>query len=432
MANVYISLLGTNDYLPCNYIFEGFRKLGVRFVQEATIELCCRDWTAGDSILIFTTDEAYKKNWVNNGHKDRNGNTLQREGLESRLKLIESRAPVKRVSIPEGKDQAEIWQIFQILFNNLGNNDRVVFDVTHAFRSIPLLIMVVLHYAKVMKDAKLEGIYYGAFEALGSDARNMDEHERNAPIFDLTAFDWLLDWVLAVDLFRTAGHALRASQVARTQAAAMGKLGEELESLSTQLARVSSDFATCRGPDLSMDIRVLKERIAACPESHIIPPFKELLGLLSRHLEPFDGHDALDGIRAARFCLDHNLIQQGYTILEETMISYFVNRVGGNPVNISHRQIASSAVTIFRNKWDQEQWTGKTAENPDLTRKYLSFFERSPDLANIFGDIAKPRNDLSHAGYSRKKKGEPEIDFCSDLAALIAEAEATVLRLEGS
>ncbi|MBU0698719.1 MAG: TIGR02221 family CRISPR-associated protein, partial [Proteobacteria bacterium] len=73
MARVYLSFLGTNDYLSCCY-FKNDKKLeNVRFVQQATLKFFCDDWTLEDRILIFTTDEAYRKNWLNDGHQDHEG-----------------------------------------------------------------------------------------------------------------------------------------------------------------------------------------------------------------------------------------------------------------------------------------------------------------------------------------------------------------------
>lgn len=54
MARVYLSFLGTNDYLACTY-YTGDREVeNVRFVQEATLGLYCRKWTPDDRIIIFT------------------------------------------------------------------------------------------------------------------------------------------------------------------------------------------------------------------------------------------------------------------------------------------------------------------------------------------------------------------------------------------
>ncbi len=87
MSNIYISFLGTTNYVPCHYYVGDFRSPEpVRFVQEASILYNCTNWSADDRIVIFTTDDAKKMNWQDNGHCDWNGNVIPCEGLETRLK----------------------------------------------------------------------------------------------------------------------------------------------------------------------------------------------------------------------------------------------------------------------------------------------------------------------------------------------------------
>lgn len=210
MAKVFLAFLGTNDYLPCTYYAAAGEVAGVRFVQEATVQLFCQEWQEADRILILTTAEARRKNWVDDGH-------LDREGLKSRLNKLSLKAPIRRVPIPEGKNEEEIWQIFQTLFEQLEEGDEVVFDITHALRHIPMLALAALNYAKVLKGLRLRGIYYGAFEVLGSirEAEKLPVAERRVPIFDLAAFDALLDWGVALDRFLGAGDAAPLADLAQ-------------------------------------------------------------------------------------------------------------------------------------------------------------------------------------------------------------------------
>jgi len=55
MAKLYLSFLGTNDYIPCVYEQNNSRIENIRFVQEATIRLNCMDWSKNDRVIIFTT-----------------------------------------------------------------------------------------------------------------------------------------------------------------------------------------------------------------------------------------------------------------------------------------------------------------------------------------------------------------------------------------
>ncbi len=433
MANVYLSLLGTNNYLPCNYFSsDGFRAENVRFIQEATVRLCCRDWTRDDRILIFTTGEASRKNWVDNGHRDREGNTPELEGLHTRLQRLNPEAAVTNVPIPEGKNQDEIWRIFEILFENIRHEDRVTLDITHSFRSIPLLTMVVLNYAKALRNITLEGIYYGAFEVLGAypEVAKMPVERRNAPIFDLTPFDWLLDWTVAVDRFVGAGDARRASELAeehRRRIWNRGPNGPEtskaLCGLSRQLATASKDMATCRGPRLAGDVAALKSLIEGFPESGAIPPLKELLQLMGSALDDFSNDDVRDGIAAARFCGKHNLVQQGYTILTETLITCLVRRAGGDVFDRDQREAASNAFGIFEKSSD-----GDPVDTHGFTLACLDILRRLSDPPKVFRGLTETRNDLNHAGWRKKPLSADTFD--KKLAADIDRAERLINALE--
>lgn len=74
------------------------------------------------------------------------------------------------------------------VYDQLKSDDEIVFDFTHAFRSIPMVAIVILNYTKVMKDIRTNGIYYGAFEVLEtiSEARGLLPEERRVPVLDLT------------------------------------------------------------------------------------------------------------------------------------------------------------------------------------------------------------------------------------------------------
>ncbi len=233
MARVYLSFLGTNDYLPCTYHFNNKETREVRFVQEATISMNCQDWSSEDRILIFTTSEAFERNWLDNGHLI-NGEKQQREGLAQRLKKLNLEVPIRNVLIPEGKSEAEIWKIFEILFDNIQTNEKIVFDITHSFRSIPMLAMVVLNYGKVIKGINILGIYYGAFEVLGSlkEAGKIPLEDRRVPLFDLTPFDNLLDWSLAIDRFLGSGDAIPIYELAKKEVSPLLRKSEGKDELA--------------------------------------------------------------------------------------------------------------------------------------------------------------------------------------------------------
>src|SRR5690554_5061299 len=195
---VFVSFLGTNNYLATNYYLGGQKVDGVRYIQEALARMFCADWEESDLVLIFCTDEAAKQNWEDKEHSK--AESADQEGLQSRLQALKMQgllmAEVRMCLIPEGFTEDEIWDVFAVVYEQLHENDRVWLDITHAFRSIPLFMLVLLNYSQFLKQVQLEAIYYGAFEKLGPayKVREMPLVERNAPVLDLHSFVALMDW----------------------------------------------------------------------------------------------------------------------------------------------------------------------------------------------------------------------------------------------
>jgi CRISPR-associated DxTHG motif protein len=434
MSRVYLSFLGTNNYLPCTYYStEQVRVADVRFVQSATVQMNCIDWNENDRILIFTTEEAHRKNWLDNGHRNpKTGDPVECAGLARVLEGLGLRAPVRSVPIPEGKDLKEIWAIFQVLFDQLNDCDRAVFDLTHAFRSIPVLAMVVLNYAKVMKNLAIDKICYGAFEVLGSidDARRLAPENRLVPILDLTAFDALLDWTLAIDRFLGAGDASPALTCAEKavlpilkETKGMDREAAIMRKAAAQLETFTKVLATCRGPEISDAAARLNQQLSQCEKSNLIPPLKPLFKRIRETLGKFDGNRVRDGLQAARWCLEHNLIQQGYTILQEIVVTHLAVKAGVDHEKREYREMAGRAAAMTRKMIDPGTLTDNVQERAEVIGRYMEIFRAQPSLVGIFSELSDARNNLNHAGFARSSRS---YDFPKKLALLIGRVEELV------
>lgn len=412
MAKVYLSFLGTNDYLACTY-YTGDREVNnVRFVQEATLNFFCSHWTCEDKILIFITNAAYEKNWLDNGHKERNTDNIKKcMGLKRCIESLELPVSIQKVSIPEGKSEKEIWEIFQIVYDELKAGDEVMFDITHAFRSIPMLAIVILNYAKTMKNVSLSGIYYGAFEVLGSyhEAEKLPPEKRRAPILNLTSFDQLMEWSFAVDRFLKAGNASPISSLAKKSikpvlAATKGQdiAASTLRNIANGLEEFTKTLSTCRGRNITATTAKLKQNIDRCQSLELIRPFKPIFKQVKNQMDLFSGDSIADGIQAAKWCLKHNLVQQGYTILQETLISYFIIKINENPEAIN-REIVGQAIYIHtqNERLSQEKWKEPSKSNMEITKKLIAFYKTKGELVKIYRNLSKDRNDLNHAGHKK-------------------------------
>lgn len=408
MAKVMFAFLGTQNYLPCNYLLDGKKVGDVRFIQEAIASLFCKDWTEGDRIVIFLTEGAKDKNWVYGGHVDEDDNPL--EGLKCRLESLKLNVEIVPKDVPTGQSEGEMWKIFDDVFNQINDSDEVVFDITHGFRSLPLLAITILNYARVLKNIKINGVYYGAFESLGtiSDAKETDIEDRDAPIFNLTPFIYLFNWTSAIDDFLTYGDAkcinaltnegvtpiLRDTRGEDEGAKNLKKLGAQLKKLS-ELIQTSRGLSVIRG----FDFDNLRELININKES-ILKPINPLLDEISSKIENFDNGDIKNGYAAVEWCIQHNLIQQGYTILQETMISEVVAKhFGENELaNRDKRELVSNAIIIKDREIPEEKWRYPAKSNKSDLQDIMSGLDG--DFVRIYGTVSSQyRNDINHAGF---------------------------------
>lgn len=101
------------------------------------------------------------------------------------------------VPIPRGESEEELWEIFDIICHAVPKDARIILDITHGFRSLPLLVFGAATYLSRSKNTRLERIVYGAYEA----GKKENEVVTQAPIFDLTVLADLQDWLQALDAF---------------------------------------------------------------------------------------------------------------------------------------------------------------------------------------------------------------------------------------
>ena len=124
---VFLSFLGTGNYQECTYTLQGKESPKVRFIQTALLKLHAPVIT---DAYIFVTKTAAMKSWLDVESQEGNGWSI---GLKSELEARGIPLP-EPVTIPDGKNEQEIWTIFQTIFQQLQKGDCVYLDITHGFR----------------------------------------------------------------------------------------------------------------------------------------------------------------------------------------------------------------------------------------------------------------------------------------------------------
>ena len=151
-----------------------------------------------DTLVVITTDKA---------SREAVSKTDKTKRLTAIQNLLDGKTEVIPVTIPEGENENQLWEIFNTVVSKIEDGDRVLFDITHGFRSLPFLTFLALAYVRnVKRDVEIERVVYGAYEAV-------ERSDPNKPVFDLTPFIGLLDWMGAVAVFQQTGNAQKIAEL---------------------------------------------------------------------------------------------------------------------------------------------------------------------------------------------------------------------------
>jgi CRISPR-associated Csx2 family protein len=407
MAKAFISFLGTNDYLDCRYSLNNQPGNVVKYFQEDLADRFCRQWGPKDQIRIFTTKKALKTNWQDNGHIDRKTREfIPNKGLDRCLKNLGLPASVRRYDIPEGKDEDEIWTIFEQVFETLDTGDEIIFDITHGFRSIPMLFMSLIGYARLLKDITVSGIFYGAFESLGQfqDVKKIDPDDRIAPIFDLTSFEQLIQWTEATQSFVKNGSAREFKKLADqgVNPVLQGSRGKDrvaasIRDVAKGMDHITRNLLLNRGAELiAYDYDSVRERLSFLEKEDIfIRPFPPLMKEIQQKINGLARNDIHNGFTAVDWCLHHGLYQQAITMLQESIVTLILNTESLDWGIETNRNAAGDALKLASHK--EKTYEGGPALE-SLVRQ-LTANSIVQLVASDLESLSKIRNDVNHGGY---------------------------------
>jgi len=245
-----ITFLGTKP-IDTTYTYQGTVYHGKVFAEAI------RQFVEFDKMAVFVTQEAMDSSWP-----------VVDELNDSRI---------YPVIIPLGRNEEEIWQIFDIVINQVEPGDTVIFDITHGLRSLPFLVFLFAAYLKYARNVNIEAILYGAFE-LG-DRKN----DLPAPVLDLSRFVDMLDWLTATDQFTESGNAYRLVSLLRDSLGKNHPVPTTLETVS-QTALTAQPFSLMESiPTLVASLEKADQELA-----REAPPFHLLKAQILNEIRPFE------------------------------------------------------------------------------------------------------------------------------------------------
>lgn len=401
---VFISILGTGPYSECTYSHNGEPVLTSRYIQLATLkyltEKCAADknaWTEDDAAIFFLTTKSNDDQWVIG--KARVGKeTVDKTGLRDELANFEFPFQIHDIHIPDGKDVEEIWEIFDIIFKQIQENDELYFDITHAFRYLPMLLTVLINYSKFLKSATVKSITYGNFMA----------QEELKPIMDLTSISVLQDWTFAAGQFLESGNADRLVKLCNDtispilrETKGANETARTLKGFVAKLSDVVEERKTCRGINIikSTSLGGLKTTAAQLEGSSLIKPFDPIFAKIKSSLVSFDENENIkNGLSAAVWCYDNGLYQQSATILQEFVVSFFCARHGIEIADDINREIVNKAFSIKEFNTPEDKWKATEEQVAKIKEVLADDLFDNPRLIAYFRNLTEVRNDFNHSG----------------------------------
>jgi CRISPR-associated DxTHG motif protein len=345
-----IAFLGTGEYKCATYRWND-HTYETSFVQEAFVH-----WLKPETTCVLLTKEARKKHW---------GDLCQR--LQGHTQIVE-------VDIPNGKSEAELWEIFAAISEVVQEGDEIAFDITHSFRSLPMIALLTIAYLKQVKGVKVQYVLYGAYEA---------RDNQGAPVFDLTPFADLLDWLAAAKMFTATGDSSELGRLIQDvqDAAHRNKRAHAenpplaLKNYGAALEEVSDDLLLARVPNLPDSIRRLAQRQskANTEVGQWTQPLTLLLDKIAAAYAPFQDDSLPTQAKLIRWYLNHNHIVQAMTLAREWVVSYYAQQK-----------------SLSRD--DAEDELNQRANN-----------QESDELVQLWSSIRNIRNDLAHCGFGREE-----------------------------
>ncbi len=411
-----ISFLGTGAYLPCRY--DGFGP--VTYVQTAVAGLH-RAGNPPGPVWIGCTPAAREK------HGDALGAEFRDHGL----------AEPCCIDIPEGGTEAELWRIFDTFLDLVPEQADLVVDVTHSFRSLPVVMTILLQYLKLVKGVTVSGCFYGAFEALGGrkEVEALPAARRNAPLFDLTPMLALYDWGQAIHELERFGdqsrlHDLLRREKARTFPFLSREENRDLDAVTAGLRTFAPAVQTCR-QDLirNMDYTGALQTPLDRLDAGIPPAFRPAVRPLRRQFAGYRTGDVMNGLHAARWCIRRGMTQQALTILQEFLVTWLEeSHLGETPAAAwserDRRALVSKALVVAAKGTPREEWKDTLARDPDLVEAFIGMLDQK--FIAQFDRLTQRRNDINHCGYNDNSAPAHRLE--QEAADLLAYFEAFVAR----
>jgi len=245
--------------------------------------------------------------------------------------------------------------------NYIDEGDEVYMDVTHGFRSFPLLAQQAINYLKLIssKNIEVKGYYYGMLEAINELGY--------APIVDMSILNSLNDLIIGAYDFKhnSNGEAISALLVDK----------------APEVSKKINNFSKAVSINYSHEIRSQIQQLSKLdlaevplPERHIVE--KVLDDFLQRFSNIKDA--SAFQLRLAEWYMQNKYYGASYIFLTESIIT-----------------------KVVEDSLDSESTENNVFEKSLREKAKKNIYKYNKDLTKIYNSVNKVRKNIAHALDSR-------------------------------
>ncbi|MEA3280182.1 MAG: TIGR02221 family CRISPR-associated protein [Thermodesulfobacteriota bacterium] len=406
MRNVYLSFLGLGSfksdikqyvYDKTVYELDGGKSGNTQFVQVAEIQILGAQ--SFDKIIIVATQKSY------NRHFGKLESQLIQTGAKNISHLI-----ISEEMAPEAQ-----WEWFEQILDLIESGDNLTIDLTHGYRSIPIIFSTAINFLQKARNISLNAVYYGAYE----------KNKAVAPIVDMKDFYIINEWAEAVSRLVEDADVRKLAEISRkapefqVRELADESLIKSFEVLTNTVRNVDINNVADKA---NTTIKLVEERIRDASITGkillkmVINKFDSLTtkGPVSGKYDKAYFHIQLEIIF---LLLDHKLFMQAYTVMRELIGSIGMVEIEKAKVNSAdgrklRRRFAEVFVRMLQREEDGWTFEGQAKKDKEKLMPYyqnLKSLGIESILREFTKDLVNYRNGFDHA-WTSKNKAYPDIE----------------------
>ena len=259
----------------------------------------------------------------------------------------DARIEIIKYGVTEEKISENINKVLK-LSEQFSSGDEVIVDITHSFRSLPILIMNLLIYMKNVgrKKINISHIYYGMLE--------ISKEKGYAPIIDLKKVMELSDWITGAYSFSQYGNAYKVVEL----------LEDTDASISSRLKKFSDELNLNHLDALEKEVcnlSAMKNNVYCSPLAEMV--VKPVVDDFLRSFNVVKGKHSLFQFRIARWQFEHRNYGSALLSLQESILTYICEQEGMEWKDMNNRKKAKESLNLNMYPELQCYWQIKKMRN---------------------------------------------------------------------